>query len=94
MSGSVSPLTGASPADIVTLIDHLERKARNDASHQIRADAILGEPGRFERSENNEQIEAQRDEHPDEALLLGEDRKDEVVVGDGQELVLSLRALS
>ena len=35
---------------------------------------------------NHEQIEAQRDEHADEALLFGEDREDEVVVRHGQEL--------
>ena len=74
------------------VVNHLERKARNDASHQIRAEAVLGQPGRLERSQNHEQIEPERDEHADEPLLLREDREDEIVVRDGQELVLPLRA--
>ena len=91
--GQRQPFHGREARRHRDVVDHLKCEARNNASHQIRADAILGEPGRLERSENNEQIEAQRDEHADETLLLREDRKDEVVVGNRQELVLPLRAL-
>src|SRR3954462_5634415 len=75
------------------VVNDLERKPRIDASHQIRAEAILRQPGRLERSKNDEEIEPQRAEHADEALFLRENRKDEVVVGDRQVLQLPLRAV-
>src|SRR5215510_13276457 len=63
------------------VVNDLEREPRNDASHQIRAEAILGEPGRLERSKDDEEIQAERAEHADEALFLRQNREDEVVVG-------------
>src|SRR4029453_7361659 len=76
------------------VVNHLERESRNDASHQIRAEAILGEPGRLERSKDDEEIQAERGEHADEPLFLRQNREDEVVVRDGQELVLPLRPVA
>src|SRR6476646_10565637 len=52
------------------VVNDLERKPRNDASHQIRAEAVLGEAGRLERSKDDEEVEPERAEHADEALLL------------------------
>src|SRR5215471_7990826 len=69
------------------VVDRLEREPRNDASHQIRAEAVLGETGRLERSKDDEEIQAERAEHADEPLLLRQNREDEVVVRDRQELV-------
>src|SRR4030095_2165452 len=65
----------------------------NDPPQKKSTDAVLGEPGRLDRSQNHEQIQRQRDEHADEPLLLGEHREDEIVVGNRQKLVLALRAL-
>src|SRR6185295_15202875 len=61
---------------------------------KIHAEPVLGEPGRLERSQYHEQVESEGDEHADEALLFAEDREDEVVVRDRQELVLPLRPLT
>src|SRR5438067_41746 len=75
------------------VVDHLERKPRNDASYQIGSEAVLGETRRLQRTQDDEQVQSQGDEHSDEALLFGKDREDEIVVRDRQELVLPLRAL-
>ena len=91
--GQGEPLHGRQARRHRDVVNHLEREPGNDASDQIGADAVLGQPGRFDRSENDKQVEAQRDENADEALLLRKDREDEIVVGNRQELVLTLRAL-
>ena len=63
MSGSVSPFTGASPADMVMLYSTWNVKPEMMPDHQIRAQPILGQPCRLERSEDHEQIQPERDEH-------------------------------
>ena len=45
------------------------------------------------RSQYHEQIQPQRHEDAEKPLLLGKHREDEIVVGNGQEIVLPLRAL-
>src|SRR5262245_48794970 len=37
------------------VVNCLECEPRDDASHQIRAEAVLGEPGRLERSKDDEE---------------------------------------
>ena len=93
ISGSVSPLTGASPADMRDVVDHLERERRQDAEHQVGAEPVLGQPRRLQRPDDHEQIEAERHDDADEPLLLGQHREDEVVPGHRQEAQLPLCAL-
>ena len=93
MSGSVSPFTGASPADMVMLYNTWNAKPEMIADDQERADAVLGQFGRVETSHDDEEIQPERDQHAQEPVLLGEHGEDEVVVRDGQEAVAALRPL-
>src|SRR5262245_63460690 len=56
------------------VVNHLKREPSDDASHQIRAEAVLGKPGRLERSKDDEKIQAERAQHADEPLLLRQNR--------------------
>ncbi len=93
MSGSVSPFTGANPADIVMLYNTWNPKPEMIADDQERADAVLGQLGRLQTAQDDEQIEPQRDQDAEEPVLLGQHGKHEVVVRDRQEPVAALRAL-
>jgi hypothetical protein len=71
MSGSVSPLTGARPADIVMLYNTWNPKPEMIPDDEKRAHPVAGQVGRIETA-NHEQIQGERDEHPDEPLLFSQ----------------------
>jgi hypothetical protein len=75
------------------VVDHLEGEAGEHAEYEVRAEAILGQTGRLERAQNHEQIQSERREDARKPLLLGEHREDEIIMCDGQESQLTLRAL-
>ena len=94
MSGRVSPFTGASPADIVMLYNTWNPNPEMIATTRNAPTRSFASLGRVEAAHEHEQVQRQRDEHADEAVLLGQDGVDEIVVRHGQESVAALGALA
>ena len=93
MSGSVSPLTGARPADMVTLYITWNMKQASTPSTRYAPRRSLASRAASTARSNHEQIQAERDDHAGKSSLLGKCREDEIVLRLRQEPLLRLSAL-